>query len=104
MAVRPSISVHLSRINDLPSSTFKVFIYGFIGLLFPTTVCVRIVADFVSSIFQFTTNVIAYYNVHIYYYFGYYFYTLLWAFFLFIFVKNDCANEYYSPDYINYIP
>ncbi|GEM_PF-5881129 len=33
--------------------------------------------------FQFTTNVVADYNVHIYYYFGYYFYTLLavWAFF-----------------------
>ncbi len=42
-----------------------------------TTVCIRIVADFGSRIFQFTTKVVADYNVHIYYYFGYYFYTLL---------------------------
>jgi len=42
-----------------------------------TTVSIRIVADFGSRIFQFTTNAVADYNVHIYYYFGYYFYTLL---------------------------
>ena len=42
-----------------------------------TTVCIRIVADFGNRIFQFTTNVDSGYNVHIYYYFGYYFYILL---------------------------
>jgi len=41
------------------------------------TICIRIVADFGSRIFQFTTNVVTDYNVHIYNYFGYYFYTLL---------------------------
>jgi hypothetical protein len=41
------------------------------------TVCIRIVADFGSRIFQFTTNVNVDYNAHIYYYLGYYFYTLL---------------------------
>ena len=41
------------------------------------TICIRIVADFESRIFQFTTNIIADYNVHIYCYLGYYFYTLL---------------------------
>jgi len=44
-----------------------------------TTVCIRIVADFGSRIFQFTTKVVADYNAHIYYYFGYYFYTLFSA-------------------------
>jgi hypothetical protein len=42
-----------------------------------STVGIRIVADCVSRIFQFTTNVFADYNLHIYYNFGYYFYTLL---------------------------
>ncbi len=52
------------------------------------TVCIRIVADLGSRIFQFTTTFIACYNVHIYYCFGYYFYTLLavWAFFSVLFV------------------
>gem|GEM_PF-5153858 len=50
----------------------------------PTTVCIRIVADFGSIIFQFTTRFDAGCNVHIYYYFGYYFYTLLGAFFILV--------------------
>jgi len=41
------------------------------------TGCIRIVADYGTRIFQVTTNLYAGYNVHIYYYFGYYFYTLL---------------------------
>ncbi|MCF6356878.1 MAG: hypothetical protein L3J54_03650, partial [Draconibacterium sp.] len=45
---------------------------------------IRIVADFVSIIVQFTTKFYAGYNVHIYYYFGYYFYTLLQAAFLYL--------------------
>jgi len=51
----------------------------FVSLKCVTTVCIRIVADFGSRIFQFTTNVDADYNAHIYCYFGYYFYTLLWV-------------------------
>jgi len=43
----------------------------------PPTVCIRIVADWGSKIFHFTANVVAGYNAKIYYYFGYYFYTLL---------------------------
>ncbi len=50
MAVRPSISVPLSRINDLLYSAFKVFIYGFIGLLFPTTVWLNAVATELEAI------------------------------------------------------
>jgi len=41
------------------------------------TFCIRIVADFVSRFFQFTTKFYARNNAHIYYNFGYYFYTLL---------------------------
>lgn len=35
-----------------------------------------------KSFFQVITKFYAGYNTHIYYYFGYYFYTLLWAFIL----------------------
>jgi hypothetical protein len=51
-------------------------IYDNILSLLPT-VCIRIVADFGTRIFQFITKFYAGYNVHVYYYFGYYFYTLL---------------------------
>ncbi len=44
---------------------------------FRLSVGIRIVADFGSRIFQFTINIVADYTVHIYYYFGYYFYTSL---------------------------
>ena len=47
------------------------------------TFSIRIVADFGSIIFQFTTIVVADYNAYIYYYFGYYFYTLFSAGFSF---------------------
>ena len=57
-------------------------------------VCIRIVANFGSRIFQFTTTFIASYNVHIYYYFGYYFYTLLPT--DFSFRKLDRLEKTYS--------
>ena len=41
------------------------------------TVCIRIVADCGTRFFQVTIKFYAGYNVHIYCYFGYYFYTLL---------------------------
>jgi hypothetical protein len=43
----------------------------------PITVCIRIVADFESQNFQDTTKFYTGHNARIYYYFGYYFYTLL---------------------------
>jgi hypothetical protein len=46
-------------------------------LMHSLTVCIRIVADCETQIFQFTANLYAGYNVHFHYYFGYYFYTLL---------------------------
>ncbi len=63
-------------INGSNSSdkSINLIIWNYIGRV---TVCIRIVADFGSRIFQFTTNVVSDYNVHIYYNFGYYFYTLL---------------------------
>jgi len=45
---------------------FKFYCFSLFAL--QVTVCIRIVADFGSRIFQFTTNVVADYNVHIYYY------------------------------------
>ena len=44
------------------------------------TVCIRIVADLGTRIFQVTTNFYAGYNAHICNSFGYYFYTLLCTF------------------------
>ena len=41
------------------------------------TFCIRIVADCGTRFFQVTTKFYAGYNIHIYNYFGYYFYTLL---------------------------
>ena len=59
-----------------------------------TTVCIRIVADFGTRIFQVTSILYAGYNAYIYNYFGYYFYTLLaTVFILHKFVLE--ANQYY---------
>jgi len=57
---------------------FEVFIFNIsLFLKLQVTVCIRIVADSETRIFQVTTEFYADYNAHIYYYFGYYFYTLL---------------------------
>jgi hypothetical protein len=62
-----------------------IFFFSLVSLLhcrsfsLRTTVCIRIVADCGTRIFQVTTKFYAGYNVHVYYYFGYYFYTLLVA-------------------------
>ena len=71
--LQDEIEIKIININ-----AFTIFIFNCC-----TTVCIRIVADFESRIFQFTTNVDAGYNVQVYYYYGYYFYTLLavWALF-----------------------
>ena len=54
------------------------------GFLDSLTVCIRIVADCGTPIFQVVTKFYAGYNAYIYYYFGYYFYTLLSPFFFII--------------------
>ena len=77
LKTKPFLSVSL--LNYMFYFLFQYFQFMFYCFSFSAlqvTVCIRIVADFGSRIFQFTTNVVADYNVHIYYYFGYYFYTL----------------------------
>ena len=67
---------------ELSTATAIILCMGF-----SLTVCIRIVADCGTQFFQVTSKVYAEYNVHVYYYFGYYFYTLLPAgIFVYLFV------------------